>query len=195
MENYLVFDTETTGLVPKVADYKTDFEKFPHIVQLAWYYNGEYHDYIIKPEGWTIPDESAKIHGITTEIALDKGVNIGEVLSEFIEDCEKAEKLIAHNSYFDISVIKANLRCEFILNESMITISDLALDKSKRMDTMMKTIKFVGAKFKDGKVGKFPTLVELYTKLFGETFNAHNALDDVKATKRCYEELVRLKII
>lgn len=195
MENYLIFDTETCGLVPKGADYKTDFEQFPHIVQLSWYFNGEYHDYIIKPEVWTIPEEAAKIHGITTEIALEKGTPMPIILARFIRDCYDAEKLIAHNSYFDISVIKANLRREFGVDHEAITDSDLALDKSKRIDTMMKTIKFVGAKFKDGKVGKFPTLVELYTKLFGETFNAHNALDDVKATKRCYEELIRLKII
>jgi len=196
MGNYLVFDCETTGLVPKGADYKTDFEQFPHIVQLSWYFNGEYHDYIIKPEGWTIPEEAAKIHGITTEIALEKGKPINAVLLIFINDCEHAEKLIGHNIFFDTSIVKANIRRELIhVYDAIDDISDLALDKSKRIDTMMKTIKFVGAKFKDGKVGKFPTLVELHTKLFGEIFNAHNALDDVKATKECYEELVRLKII
>ena len=60
---------------------------------------------------------------------------------------------------------------------------------------MMKTIKFVGAKQEGNNTPKFPSLEDLYTKLFVETFDAHNALNDVNATKRFYEELVRLKII
>lgn len=196
MENYLIFDTETTGLPPKGADYKTDFESFPHIVQLAWYFNGEYHDYIIKPEGWTIPEEASRIHGITTEIALEKGQLLSEVLEMFIDDCYEAEKLIGHNIYFDTSTIKANIRCEFGLFDPIISASDNALDKSKRIDTMMKTIKLVGAKQEGKNTPKFPSLEDLYMKLFGVIFEgAHNALGDVKATKRCYEELVRLKII
>lgn len=196
MENFLVFDTETTGLPPKGADYKTDFEKFPHIVQLSWYFNGEYHDYIIKPEGWTIPEEAAKIHGITTEIALEKGVEMATVLFKFIEHCSEAEKLIGHNIYFDTSTIKANIRREFGLLDPITYDSDVYLDKSKRIDTMMKTIKFVGAKQTGKNTPKFPSLEDLYMKLFGVVFKgAHNALNDVKATKRCYEELVILKII
>lgn len=195
MENYIVLDTETTGLIPNKADYKTDFEKFPHIVQLAWYFNGEYHDYIIKPEGWTIPEEAANIHGITTEIALEKGELLGGVLIEFLFECKEAEKIIGHNLYFDISVIKANIVRNYGTKYEFYKLADAALDKSKRIDTMMKTIKFVGAKQEGKNTPKFPSLEDLYTKLFGETFNAHNALDDVKATKRCYEELVRLKII
>lgn len=195
MENYLIFDTETTGLAPNKADYKTDFEKFPHIVQLAWYFNGEYHDYIIKPEGWIIPAEAANIHSITTEIALEKGIRMDTVLIKFINDCYDAEKLIGHNIFFDTSTIKANIRREFGLFDPMISTSDLALDKSKRIDTMIKTIKFVGAKQEGKNTPKFPSLLDLHYKLFGETFEAHNALNDVKSTKRCYEELVRLKII
>ena len=196
MENYLIFDTETTRLVPKGADYKTDFDKFPHIVQLAWYFNGEYHDYIIKPEGWEISEEASKIHGITTEIALEKGVPLEFVLPYFISDCDEAERLVGHNLYFDISTMKANARYEYDNDNDVNEIYDIALDKSKRIDTMMKTIKFVGAKQEGKNTPKFPSLEDLYMKLFGESFEgAHNALNDVKATKECFEELVRLKII
>lgn len=196
MGNYLIFDTETCGLVPKGADYKTDFDKFPHIVQLSWYFNGEYNDYIIKPEGWVIPEEAAKIHGITTEIALEKGMEMATVLMEFINDCYDVERLVGHNLYFDTSIIKANIIREFGLFDSMVLASDKALNKSKRIDTMMKTIKFVGAKQQGKNTPKFPSLADLHYKLFGWSFEgAHNAIKDVRATKRCYEELVRLKII
>lgn len=61
---------------------------------------------------------------------------------------------------------------------------------------MMKTIKFVGAMFANGRPGKFPTLEELYNKCFpGETFQTHDALEDVKACKRCIPVLVENGII
>ncbi len=49
-----------------------------------------------------------------------------------------------------------------------------------------------------GKGGKYkwPTLAELYDKLFGEGFDeAHNAAADVAATARCFFELLRLGVI
>lgn len=61
---------------------------------------------------------------------------------------------------------------------------------------MMKTIKFVGALFSNGRPGKFPQLEELYSKLFpGETFPVHDALEDIRALRRCVPELVNLGII
>jgi DNA polymerase-3 subunit alpha len=59
----------------------------------------------------------------------------------------------------------------------------------------MKTIKFVDACFANGNRGKFPNLTELYTKLFNEQFPAHNSLEDVKATMKCYYELQKLGIL
>lgn len=68
--------------------------------------------------------------------------------------------------------------------------------KGKRIDTMMKTIKFVGELKENGKPGKFPKLSELYEKLFpGEHFPAHNALDDVRALVRCVPVLVDKGVI
>ena len=49
-----------------------------------------------------------------------------------------------------------------------------------------------------GRGGKFkwPTLDELYNKLFQEGFDeAHNAAADVAATARCFLELLRLDIV
>lgn len=193
MKKILVFDSETTGLPPKGAKYETDFDQFPHVVQLAWFFNDTYHDYIIRPDGWTIPAEATKVHGITTEQALEQGKDWFFVVSLFIADCLEAEKLVGHNIYFDSSIIKAN-----ILRENVPEIAEFvesALHKDKRVCTMMKTIKFVNAKYENGRGGKFPRLEELYTKLFNETFDAHNALEDVKATLRCALKLNELQII
>ena len=77
---YLFFDTETTGLPKNWKAPITDLNNWPRMVQLAWllYDNSgtllNKEAYIIRPDGFTIPEESCRVHGITTQRALDEGV-------------------------------------------------------------------------------------------------------------------------
>lgn len=191
----LFFDVETTGLPPKGAKWETDFAQFPDIVQISWSIGDIEKDFIIKPEGWDIPAEAAEIHGITTEIALEKGTPFAIVIDEFLTDAEKAPLICAHNIYFDTSMIKSNV-LHYCGKQYYDEMCERQLDKSKRIDTMYKTIKFVGALYPNGRPGKFPKLEELHDKLFpGETFDAHNALEDIRALRRCLPELVKLELI
>lgn len=195
MKDVLTFDCETTGLPPKGAKWDVDFAEFPNIVQLAWAVNEKERSYIIKPEGWEIPEASTEVHGITAERANAEGVPFADIIGEFLEDCEKARLLVGHNIYFDMSIVKAMI-LRIMGREYYDEKAEDALFKGKRIDTMMKTIKFVGAMFANGRHGKFPTLEELYNKCFpGETFPAHDALEDVKACKRCIPVLVENGII
>lgn len=189
------FDCETTGVPAKGLNYAEHFMQFPHVVQLAWAFGEKEKVYIIKPEGWEIPDEVVAIHGITTERALAEGVPFAVVVDEFLLDAAAAPLVCAHNIYFDSSMIKANvLKC--FDKDYYDAMADTSLHKGKRIDTMMKTIKFVAACFDNGRPGKFPKLEELYAKLFpGETFAAHDALEDVRALRRCIPELVNQGII
>ena len=70
------FDTETTGLPKNWKAPVTDLNNWPRLVQLAYLCcdndgneisSG---DFIIKPEGFSIPAQVSKIHGITNESAL-----------------------------------------------------------------------------------------------------------------------------
>lgn len=193
LSEVLFLDAETTGLPPKNAKWDEDFDQFPYIVSLSWFFNGVEKDYIIYPEKWEIPVASVEIHGITTEQAQKEGVMLCDVLAEFISDCEKAKLLIGHNIYFDISTIKANiLRCD---KGSYNTKTDAALFKGKRIDTMRKSLKFVGATMPNSKRLKYPTLEELYFHLFHENFPAHNSMEDVRALVRCVPELVAAGVI
>ncbi|MCK4891974.1 MAG: 3'-5' exonuclease, partial [Candidatus Pacebacteria bacterium] len=103
---YLFLDTETTGL-PKRWDAATsDLENWPRLVQIAWIYCDHAGNKIlskskiIKPEGFIIPNESSKVHGITTEIAKKKGVSLKKVLTEFLSTMNQSKFLIAHNMSF-----------------------------------------------------------------------------------------------
>lgn len=195
LQNVLVLDCETTGLPEKNAQWDVDFMGFPHIVQLAWLMNGVEKNFIIKPQGWEIPLAATEIHGISTARAISEGENFAFVAGEFIVDCTKAELLIGHNVYFDISIVKANIMRDMGREFYDKSEADAALFKGKRIDTMMKTIKFVGIQFPNSTRCKFPKLEELYFKLFNESFPAHDALEDVRAVYRCVPELAKLGII
>ena len=86
---FLVFDTETTGLPQNYRAPLTDFNNWPRMVQIAWQIHDvkgdlvEVKNYIIKPEGFSIPFNSEKIHGISTKMALEKGISLREVLVHF----------------------------------------------------------------------------------------------------------------
>lgn len=193
LKDVLVLDIETTGLVAKGLDYKNDFEQFPHVVEIAWSMNGVEKRYIIKPEGWMVPIEATEIHGISHDQAVADGTPFVRVITEFVADTRKANLVVGHNIYFDTSIIKANVLR--LRDAEFYALCDEGLDKYKRVDTMMKCIKFVGVTFPNSKRLKFPKLAELHYKLFGEGFPEHNALDDVRAVLRCLPELVKEGII
>ena len=195
LKDVCFFDCETTGVPAKGLKWDADFEQFPHVVQLAWSLGDKEKSYIIKPDNYEIPPETTAIHGITTERAIKEGVPFAEVVNEFLADANAAPLVCAHNIYFDSSMLKANV-LRYCGREYYDAHVEDALHKGKRIDTMMKTIKFVGALYSNGRPGKYPKLEELYSKLFpGETFPAHDALEDIRALRSCVPELVNLGII
>lgn len=185
------FDTETTGLPPKDAKWETDYEQFPRICQLSWIYAGREENHIIRPDGWVIPQEATDVHGITNEYAQEHGEPLADVMGKFIADCHAAKLICGHNVYFDISTVKS----ELMRKASFDQFADDALYKGKRIDTMRPAMKFVDARFSNGRL-KFPRLEELYAKCFpGESFPAHDAIEDVRAVVRCLPVLVEKGII
>jgi len=192
----IVFDTETTNLIPKGSHYTTHFKDYPNIVSLAFMLCDEdgkeleRYSEIVSPTGYEISEEATKIHGITTKMAIEKGRPIKEVLKYFILAANKSKKLVGHNIFFDTSIIKASfLRLGFPLD-----LVNPVLDKSKRICTMQKSTKFCNLPGKYGN--KWPKLEELYKILFNkEMEGAHDAMTDVKATKECYFELKRLEVL
>lgn len=195
IDDILFFDTETTSVPPKNADWELDYESFPYIVQLSWIHGCKVEDHIIRPEGWEIPKEAEAVHGISTGYAMEKGEPFAVVIDQFIEDCHEAGLLCGHNIYFDVSIIKANILRD--LGRTYYDANDVdgALYKGKRIDTMRPAMKFVDARFADGRL-KLPRLEELYAKCFpGQHFNAHNSLDDTKAVMRCLPVLVEAGIV
>ena len=184
---YIVFDIETTGL-PKKYNVSPKFYKlFPHIVQFSWIINGIEKSYIIKPDGYIIPEDSIKIHKITNEEAIN-GTPIEEVLDVFREDCDKVDYLVSHNASFDTSVIDAmcyrkNIPLLFTKNVYCTMKSTVDLCKLENKNTKYKNY-------------KYPKLEELYEFLFEKKINVvlHNSLEDARITLLCYNELLSRNI-
>ena len=195
IDDVLFFDTETTGIPERSWNWDTDFEQYPHVVQIAWLHGCKVETHIIRPDGWEIPQETVDVHGITTEYALEHGEPFASVVDMFIQDCHDAGLICGHNIHFDTSIIKANILRE--LGREYYDANDVenALYKGKRIDTMRPTMKWVDARMANGRL-KFPNLSELYSRCFpGESFPAHDALEDVKAVAKCLPVIVELGLV
>ena len=187
---YLIFDTETTGLPKRWNAPLTDSENWPRCVQIAWQVHDikgniiAHEDYLIQPNGFTIPFDSEKVHGISTALAKDKGIPLKQVLDNFQKAINQVEFLVGHNISFDRNIMGAEYLREGLKD---------ALEGKAVIDTCTEETAFL-CKLAGGRGGKFklPTLSELYYHLFKETFEeAHNATSDVEATTRVFLELLR----
>lgn len=188
---YLFFDTETTGVPRNYKAPSSDTRNWPRLVQLAWILADEVgnriHEgnLIVKPDGFVIPSEATKIHGITTQKAIAEGIPLKDAISMFKADLDVATFVVGHNVDFDKKIVGAEM--------IRLGMSD-ELGKKKSYCTMLSTTNFCKI---PGSYGyKYPQLQELYKKLFGKEFdNAHDAMSDIEATEKCFWELKRRKLI
>ena len=113
-------------------------------------------------------------------MSTEQGVDIAPILKEFFDDVGKSDLLVAHNYEFDWKMIQA---------ECMRSNMEIPQMPVETYCTMKETAAFckIPAQFKKpNDEYKWPTLFELYVKLFNELpENLHNSLYDVYATLRC----------
>ena len=187
---YLIFDTETTGLPKRWDAPITDTDNWPRCIQIAWQLHDamgnciESQDYLVQPEGFNIPYDAEKIHGISTELAQEQGVPLAEVLEKFNEALGKTKFVVGQNVKFDLNIMGA----EFVRGDIANQLQELPV-----LDTCTEHTASL-CQLPGGRYGKFklPTLTELHQFLFEVPFGeAHNATADVEATTRCFFELIR----
>lgn len=116
----MVFDVETTGLLPKPNPAKATpprFDECPYVIQLSYVvYNlrqNRVEDvmdaYIDIPEEVPIVDRITEITGITREILREKGQPIGPVLRRFYSAFIKCDCVVAHNLEFDRAMLEVEI--------------------------------------------------------------------------------------
>lgn len=193
---YLVFDVESVGLPIFNTSGPYRFPSFRHlnkydtarVVSISWILadeNGKlvkqaYH--IVRPLDFIIDNNSkaVEIHGITQEIAEEKGIPWHKMYDEFIEDIHKCHTLVAHNIQFDVSVMLSEM---FRYNKQDGITAFLS---KRRLCTMRMGKKAMVAK-------KNPKLSELYTFFFNEEMqNAHDASYDTLYCQQCFEKMLEM---
>ena len=195
MRPILFYYTETQGL----PDFKAPSEAphQPHIVQLAaLLVDPESRetiasmDVIVRPDGWTIPDETAAVHGITTERAEAVGITEKLAVEMLIELWRgPGYTRIAHNEQFDARIVRIALKRFIDTPGEVLPMSDEWKDGraecTARMATPICAIPPTARMLRAGfNKFKTPNLGEAYRHFTGrELKNAHSAMADVLACR------------
>jgi DNA polymerase III epsilon subunit-like protein len=117
-------------------------------------------------------NDTIKIHGITKEKIDSDGKDFDIVIEELINDLSKCENIVGHNLQYDIRTYGVNIVTKE--NKNKINI----FEDVKLIDTLTLAKKKI-------------KLEALYLELFNKKIEgAHNALNDVLATKECYYKLI-----
>ncbi|WP_313619494.1 3'-5' exonuclease [Achromobacter sp.] len=186
------YDTETTGL-PQFGQ-PSEHPDQPHIVQLAAALvdldtreTVASLDVVVRPDGWTIPDEVAAVHGITTEHAAAVDVPESLALSLFLELWGRRTR-IAHNEQFDARIIRiAQHRAGELERELDAWKAGIAQCTARMATPIVKcppTAKMIAAGRKHYKTANLGEAVQFFTGKPLE--NAHSAMADVKGCMDVY---------
>jgi DNA polymerase-3 subunit epsilon len=197
----IAFDTETTGL-PDFKARSSDPSQ-PHLVHLAMVLcrddgaEVEAHNVIIKPDGWVIPDEVAQIHGITTAMALERGIPEADAVAMFVVAQAKASLRVAHNESFDRRIMRIAMTRAGMERADIEAIearpSYCTCINATPIVNLPPTPKMLAAGFTKPKQAK---LAECIKHFFDEDLTgAHDALVDVRACARVFFHLRSLQEI
>jgi DNA polymerase III epsilon subunit-like protein len=184
MTKIIFLDTETTGLPKDSSKSAIDIsDNWPDIVSICWIiYNGRDRErkevHIIRPDGFMIPHESVKIHGISQVMAERDGKSLKDVLMLFLYDVRDAHLVIAHNIEFDRNVLFHSFKWRLGINPTEFWPFQAEFCSMKEsIDELC-----IPSKRKGAKEYKNPSLTELYINQFGNIFKgAHTADGDVEA--------------
>ena len=195
MNPALFFDTEASGL-PLFSE-PSESPGQPHIVQLGavlvdldtWAEISSL-DVIVKPEGWTIPDDVAAIHGITTERALAVGVPESLAVELLLELHKQAGFRVAHNEQFDARIVR--IACMRFFDEA--TADEWKAGKAECTQQLSTPIlklppteKMKAAKRFHHKSANLREAYQFFTGL--ELQNAHSAIADVRGCMAVYRAI------
>lgn len=186
MESFVVFDTETTGL-PTIRKDLVNPSLLPHwdkcrIVQIAWQIYKSVEDtnpvskqcYVITPDGFDIPDESARIHGINSARATEDGISISAALRLFFDDITTYEisTAVAHNMAFDSNALVSEI---------------YRLEENEYIDQWNDIEKYCTMRAACPNGERWPKLIDLYNKLIGPTtIQLHHADGDTQLCAEIY---------
>lgn len=188
----LYYDSETTGFVQPTLP--PDHPTQPHLVQLGAILVNDAGDeiqtasLIVRPEGYTIPEQAARVHGITTELALAIGLPFVTVLSVFYNMRAVAKEVVAFNADFDDLVMAAqSAKLQRTPRAGPTTFC--CMRAAGPIMNLPPTTRMLVAGLDKYKP---PNLAEAHQFFCGEGFTgAHGALADARACMRVHQQIIK----
>lgn len=184
---YLALDTEGTHLF----DYKkpADAEGQPRMASLAMVFlspelevQKEYHQFI-RPDGWTMSEEAARITGLTDEFLNEHGIPVTEALAEYQSAIDNGYIFCAHNSQHDAKQLRAELRRAGM---------DDRFEQTPNICTMRSMTNICKIPPKGNRGGyKWPALSEALLFIGAENLGDHSAINDARGVAELLRYLKR----
>lgn len=197
---FFFYDTESSGL----PLYKEPSESpgQPHIVDFAGILTDidgnvlAQYESLVRPDGWTISQETIDIHGITNELAADEGKPEHVVVAKFLEMQALAECRVGHNEAFDQRIMRIGIKRfggrsqgerDIVADQFKARPRFCTMNSSKRILLLPPTEKMKANK-RMATWNKAPSLQEAYEFFFpGEKIEgAHRAMTDTRAAMRVF---------
>ena len=172
-DRLVLFDTETTGLefsrdeiIEFAAVVVERRDGTATVIQ-------EYDELITLSEGNTVPPESEKLTGISTQDILDRGIPKTQLCQDIAQMISGKTLLLAYNAHFDLS----------FLYYLLLRNGDPMILKGKDKLDLLTVYKD-----RHSYPHKLCNAIEVYG-LEGEVVNSHRAVDDVLATVAVMREM------
>jgi len=211
----MIFDVETSGLLPKVYGRFPPLDMCPHILQLSFIvYDVSSASVVSIFDTYINVDASVEISSFITELTgitrekCNEGILMTKALSIFYREYSKCDCIVAHNMEFDKTMIAIEMnRHAAKMNEIGVNYFSMFNDIYNRLNNIelyctMKMGKDICNLVIDGheKLGangisyitrpykKYPKLSELYHSLFGTDppNGLHNSLIDTYVCLKCF---------
>ena len=213
LHRVLVFDVETTGLIPKfqhkqkqvdpALSQDQDQDPNPHILQLSfvifdtqvWRVVTSYDAYIKVDRDIVISPVISELTGITRAMCEEYGVPIADAMREFHDAYMSCDAVVAHNLEFDREMVRIEM-ARLQNPEYKLVFDPIYEEKlNKQLYCTMRMGKSVCRIERIDRFGqtyfKSPKLAELYEHLFSEPApdGLHNSLIDTYVCLRCFVRL------
>ncbi len=190
---YLIFDVSAAGSPKNWNRPPTDPFNWPRMVHLAWLLYDKTGqlinsgDRIVKPDTYEPTDEILQKAGLNPETVQTDGVELSEIVDEFLKDLSQAKYAFAHNLQFAENVFRSECY--------RLRKNDNDFKYIEKFCIMRESTHFCKLPGKGGRY-KWPTLQELHMVVFKKKFaNPNNAWSDVIAASTCLFELLKIDAI
>lgn len=182
---WVAFDTETTGI------------RDPDLVEVGAVLMQDDREraclsLIVRPDGWEIPDEAARIHGIKNAMAHTMGVPLVIAIAALTNLWACAVVRVAHNLEFDEKVVGRAI--DRLGRRSALNWppAECTKELAAPILNLPPTERMIAAGY--GGKPKSPSLAECYLHFFGKDVpGAHGALADARACARVYLKILEMR--